>query len=655
MKKTTTLKALALSAIMILGLALPMMAQSDGFFRTADDYTNRAESSWYLINQTFGEDPGSIVNGGINTQQFGSTPLGSGLLIMVAAGAGYVVVRRKRARKGVTLLLAAAMLLGMTQCKKKAETLVQQQGKLITVRIANDSKHHVITSGDPWPTGDLGKIEWEDEDFLFVLSGGLPVGLLEYDEDIQAFQGVIGPGNEMDAPFSPVDGQPLYFCFTGNRLPGSWEDMTIDISDQSDNLPVLSFGASEEDYPSATGDYTCFMENKCALVKFTLSTGTEDDIRISNMITKAELVFGVGNGEIKPTTTRGSMILHRVPGGPANERWAILLPQDAVQGVSVLARNVAYQGAADVPKVNVNDLKYVTLDLAGATVVNVQPYFSVGGGRIVNFAPGNLQYQANSTSATEPPYTGVYRFAKHQWDYVGGKKSDDPDNNWGNVYEGGVQCDNDLISPSYTGWIDLFGWGTGNNPTKTVLDPTQYYTFYDWGNYVNDDDYTWFTLGQREYEYLINNKEYHAIRSLKIAPATVHGVGGCVILPDFFDLDPDDYSFNTLSTDQDMLNHMDDCTMNVYSNDDWALMEGAGAVFLPATGMRDGSYGYFNEDKNDHTNPGVEVWKTYWSRDDKGKNSSNAGMALYGRNAMWVNDFMRYDGIAVRLVHEVEF
>lgn len=49
----------------------------------------------------------------------------------------------------------------------------------------------------------------------------------------------------------------------------------------------------------------------------------------------------------------------------------------------------------------------------------------------VYFSQGNLQYQAS---------TNTWRFAEHQWDYVG---------------EG-----NNNISPNYNGWIDLFGWGT---------------------------------------------------------------------------------------------------------------------------------------------------------------------------------------------------
>jgi len=63
-----------------------------------------------------------------------------------------------------------------------------------------------------------------------------------------------------------------------------------------------------------------------------------------------------------------------------------------------------------------------------------------------------LQYQAS---------TDTWRFAEHQWDFVG----DDTD---GNVFENDVKCNNALTSDSYDGWIDLFGWGTGQKPTYTI-------------------------------------------------------------------------------------------------------------------------------------------------------------------------------------------
>ena len=82
MKKTTALKALVLSMIMTLSLVMPMAAQTDGFFKHNENlYENR--------------DGETIITGsGINNQQFGA-PLGSGLLILVAAGAGYVALKKK--------------------------------------------------------------------------------------------------------------------------------------------------------------------------------------------------------------------------------------------------------------------------------------------------------------------------------------------------------------------------------------------------------------------------------------------------------------------------------------------------------------------------------------------------------------------------------
>ena len=63
----------------------------------------------------------------------------------------------------------------------------------------------------------------------------------------------------------------------------------------------------------------------------------------------------------------------------------------------------------------------------------------------VQFAQGNLQYQASSHT---------WRFAEHQYDIVG-------DATIGNVYENGVKSDNTAISSAYNGWIDLYGWANG--------------------------------------------------------------------------------------------------------------------------------------------------------------------------------------------------
>ena len=95
MKKTTRLRAIVLSLAMALVMLLPAAshAQSDGFFRDGGDYANRDGGGGYnLNNEQFGDLKNSF---NLNNQTFGA-PLGSGLIIMLAAGGAYALVRRKR-------------------------------------------------------------------------------------------------------------------------------------------------------------------------------------------------------------------------------------------------------------------------------------------------------------------------------------------------------------------------------------------------------------------------------------------------------------------------------------------------------------------------------------------------------------------------------
>lgn len=248
-------------------------------------------------------------------------------------------------------------------------------------------------------------------------------------------------------------------------------------------------------------------------------------------------------------------------------------------------------------------------------ISNHNGVFSVSPNKMVYFAKGNLQYQAS---------TDTWRFAENQWDYVG-------DATDGNVYEDEVKCNNRNISPSYNGWIDLFGWGTGDDPTKTANKNSFYSVFNEWGknNIINSNNKRWRTLTQKEWEYVFNKRTTES--DIRYAKATVNGVHGIILFPDdwnksYYDLN------NTNAPDTNYI-------YNRITKNEWIqIFEPNGAVFLPAAGYRNGkSLNYV----------GTDCW--YWSSTEskRGEASSVNGWdcSLSTNN----NDDRKY-GRSVRLV-----
>lgn len=227
--------------------------------------------------------------------------------------------------------------------------------------------------------------------------------------------------------------------------------------------------------------------------------------------------------------------------------------------------------------------------------------FSVSENKKVVFSQGNLQYQAS---------TSTWRFAENQYDYIGES--------------------NENISATYDGWIDLFGWGTGDNPTNTSTNSIDYLTFVDWGNNAisngGNKKELWRTLTYYEWSYLLNS------RSLSLySLASVMGVKGLIILPDDWDA-PEGVSYSPTTSDY---------TTNVYGESKWKLMEEAGAVFLPDAGIRDGTV-----ERNDGYLGGI------WSSSEKGK--SNAYELSFSLNLVFTGNCYRYYGQSVRLCSEVK-
>lgn len=166
--------------------------------------------------------------------------------------------------------------------------------------------------------------------------------------------------------------------------------------------------------------------------------------------------------------------------------------------------------------------------------------FTAGPNKTIAFSKGNLQYN---------PAQQAFRFAEEQYYYIG--------------------YDNDKIDPSYNGWIDLFGWGTGDDPTNESIEESDYPSFHDWGEGMQGG---WRTIEHAEWEYILESR---ANAASLMGKGSIDGNVGLILLPDNFQ-----GSINS------SLQSWND---NYLSVQQWKELERNGAIFLPAAGMRYGA------------------------------------------------------------------
>lgn len=136
---------------------------------------------------------------------------------------------------------------------------------------------------------------------------------------------------------------------------------------------------------------------------------------------------------------------------------------------------------------------------------------------------------------------------------------------------------------------DLFGWGTGNNPTNISNDNANYRYYYEWGDNMvlydaNMNLLHCRTLNKDEWTYVLHTR--NTASGIRFAYATVNGTDGLIILPDGWNKDI--YNFKNPN-----INYYDggDFT-NVISSDSWTnCFEVNGAIFLPSAGSYYGNSG----------------------------------------------------------------
>lgn len=289
---------------------------------------------------------------------------------------------------------------------------------------------------------------------------------------------------------------------------------------------------------------------------------------------------------VLPVGTNNSAFTIRVRTHRAGTVGAIIFQQSQEEGNKHLDQGKIGYAMAKMDGYRRDHMTYVGLFTINAA------------GDKVFFSKGNLQwsYDNGATHAVNGGGTavGTWRFALHQYDTIGRASN------------------NNTMSSTSNDWIDLFGWGTsgydGKNPYMSSPSSSKYGisgdnsiagTNYDWGEYnaiSNGGNLPgiWRVMSGNggEGNYVMNNRT-NSTNNLPLGTnsssacftkATLCGVNGVILFPDGY-CHPT--NVNVSGTPLYNISSADFSSFVVLNELDWEKMETAGAVFLPATGLRD--------------------------------------------------------------------
>ena len=524
-----------------------------------------------------------------------------------------------------TIIMALALVLGMSQCKKQetpttGNTTPTNPGVHITVNVGdkdgkddNGEKHNIAPQ--------YGLFSFSSGDVLYVGHNGEYVGTLTFANGF--FDGTIYPD-------PTVTDQPLHFYFLGNSeldgdtIVNQTTSLSINIADQSENLPVLSYGASTKPFTGTGTTYSTTLRNKCALVRFDLQNQGDYEVTLSNVPTLATVNFANPTAETAIVATEGqtngNITLYGEEGNTAI-RWAILLPGTNLSPSVHTDLTITYSGDVNLAALGTND--YVN---SGISINNPLPLpdapdaeyavktsdgtltqFSVSGDKKVYFSRGNLK--ADFTSGG---YAEGWSFHDTQFGEVAGPtlNLDNPNDKRYYVHEQSDSNSNNPAAPNgiifinHQNYGDRFTWGYFSSIT---LATTEYVhseedlsktaaVAKDWGCVFTENSPeggNWRTLSANEWIYLFNgpstvrgDKRFLRVRIKKfyinpIDESWSEDCWGVFVFPDNYQGSnlTGTYTFNS-----NTLNQIDYSDAN--GNADVAQMLNDGAVFLPCVGYR---------------------------------------------------------------------
>ena len=388
----------------------------------------------------------------------------------------------------------------------------------------------------------------------------------EYDCDADGVQNVKLPAG---ATITGNSGKKLYFFNLGSLLEVQWKNTSED-SYKITGIEVTVPGQALWGTGTATLNGT-----SSTLVMNNPTDDSKNRVILNIPVAKRETVAANG------TSRKYYIVLPAFTSKRVLVNVRVADPADA-DGQKVLSIKRSTQSAVNMPR---NYIVPLHLEDEPEQDNELSGYFSVSDDLKVVFSRGNLQHIGSTSHST-----GTWKFADRQYDFFGAL----------NINSDGWNLSN---------YRDLFCWSESesNNFGIYIYDPDDAEwsggasaAFKDWGYYKTisgDAPRTWFTLTSEEWYYLFHTRvggtgadlrgkakitgiEGHDA-TLWGGSSTVHRdhIEGFILLPDDWTSDdiPEGLSFKARNADGSSYE-------NVYTVAQWAQMEAAGAMFLPAAG-----------------------------------------------------------------------
>lgn len=495
----------------------------------------------------------------------------------------------------VVLIIVLAVLALFTQCKKQENTGTEEPSNGIKMELTADN------GGSKTCFGANGSIVWNANEKIYVVTNGQCVGYVTNgNEEGNIFTGTL---NISSGTYD------FHYYYVGNTqtIATGATDFTMDFSDQDGTLANLGdfhvgYGV-QTDVDVTEGETVTAQASMKSLVAMAY-------FDIAGMAEAGEKVFFYGdniNNQMNidfsdNTTTFDKVSVGWICAGVVSSGAYVILLPNHTDGTEELPTDITFVSKRTVGTCNdvfnygiVGGRFYCSNgDVDTPITVSADSYaqgalrglFSVASGMQVRFSQGNLQYIGSAAT----PY---WKFAENQNDYLGtttGQNSTsetvDRDlfgwgtSGWdnGNVYY--QPYDYRPLSGSH---CDEYGYGYGpTDGTSYEYDLTGTYANADWGVYnaISNGGNTpnqWRTPTWNEWRYMLKSRSTPS--GVRYAKGIVNGVNGVILLPDGWSASS--YALNNTNTSEAPF------SANEITAKSWATIEAAGAVFLPAAGMRD--------------------------------------------------------------------